>query len=544
MRAPAGVGLLAGALPLVGIAQTAAQNSGQSSAQSAAVANPRFDILEFRIEGNTVLDVPRIERAVYAFMGERRSVDDVEYARAALETAYRDAGYGTVAVDTPEQRVDGGVVLLQVREAPVSRLRVIGARFYSQGRILEKVPGLAEGRVPNFKEVTSQLASVNTGADRRVTPLLRPGKEAGTTEVDLNVEDRLPLHGSVRLTNHHSEFTTASRLDASLRYDNLWQREHSLSLQLQVSPQKTAEVGVISASYTVPAVGGPWIFSALRSDSTVPTAVVDNRVAGKGTMFGLRRNLLLDSSATSYQSLSLGVDYKDFKQVVGSAIGAEADTGVSSPIRYLPFSANWLAIFSDADGRWQAGAGLTFAVRRLASSERLFEDKRFGGQGNFAVVRGDLSRELKLPGERGLTLFGKVEAQLANQPLIGNEQFVAGGASSVRGYLESAAVGDNALRASLELRSAPLLTGRWPQLDQVQLQAFVEGATLRLRMPLPGQVAQTDLLGAGFGLRASVKPGFSIALDAAWPLLELRAGERIAQKAYRPRLHASGAFEF
>ena len=514
----------------------------QSLAQDGAA--PRFDIFEFRIEGNTVLEVQKIERAVYAFMGERRSIDDVENARATLESVYREAGFGTVAVDTPEQRVEGGVVVLQVREAPVSRLRVLGAKFYSQGRILDKVPGLAEGQVPNFKAVSTQMAAVNTSADRRVTPLLRPGKEPGTTEVDLNVKDRLPLHGSVRLTNHHSEFTTASRLEASLRYDNLWQREHSLSLGLQVSPQKTSEVGVISASYTVPAEGGPWIFSALHSDSTVPTAVLDNRVAGKGNVFGLRRNLLLESSARSYQSLTLGVDYKDFAQVVGAGIGAEASSGISSPIRYLPFSANWLALFSDDKGRWQAGAGLTFAVRGLASNEQQFEDKRFGGQGNFAYLKADLSREYKLLGERGLTLFGKVELQVANQPLIGNEQIVAGGASSVRGYLESAAVGDDALRASFELRSAALLAGRWAWLQQLQLQAFVDGANLRLRMPLPGQDPHVALLGAGLGLRAGLAQGVSLAVDAAWPLVDLRAGDRLVQKKYEPRLHVSGAFEF
>ena len=57
-----------------------------------------------------------IERAVYPFMGEQRSVEDVESARLALEAAYRNAGYGTVVVDTPEQRINEGVVTLQVIE--------------------------------------------------------------------------------------------------------------------------------------------------------------------------------------------------------------------------------------------------------------------------------------------------------------------------------------------------------------------------------------------------------------------------------------------
>ena len=207
-------------------------------------STPRFDVFEYRVEGNSVLPVERVERAVYPFLGEQRTVADVESARVALEAAYRNAGYGTVVVDTPEQRITDGVVTLQVLQAPVSRLRVVGAQYYSQGRILDKVPALAEGEVPNFKEVTAQLATVNRSADRRVTPLLRPGKAPGTTEVDLTVEDKFPLHGSLELNNKSSPNTTSTRLQASLRYDNLWQREHSISGQVQVSPEDTSEVKV------------------------------------------------------------------------------------------------------------------------------------------------------------------------------------------------------------------------------------------------------------------------------------------------------------
>src|SRR5262245_52566482 len=64
----------------------------------------RFDILEFRIEGNTVLSVPVIEQVVTPFLGPGRTMADVEAARAALEKAYQGTGWLTVFVDVPEQR--------------------------------------------------------------------------------------------------------------------------------------------------------------------------------------------------------------------------------------------------------------------------------------------------------------------------------------------------------------------------------------------------------------------------------------------------------
>lgn len=112
----------------------------QTSAVAAVPADePRFDIFEFQVDGNTVLDAEIIERVVYPFLGERRSFQDVEKAQLALQQAYRDRGFGTVTVDLPEQRADTGVIRLQVWEGRIVRTRVTGSRYYSQGYILARV---------------------------------------------------------------------------------------------------------------------------------------------------------------------------------------------------------------------------------------------------------------------------------------------------------------------------------------------------------------------------------------------------------------------
>lgn len=494
---------------------------------------PRFDVLEFRVEGNSVLPAEIIERAVYPFMGERRTADDVESARVALETAYRSAGYGTVVVDTPEQRINEGVVTLQVLQAPVSRLRVVGAKYYSQGRILEKVPALAEGAVPNFKVVTAQLATVNRSADRRVTPLLRPGKAPGTTEVDLSVEDQMPLHGSLELNNKASPDTTRTRLQASLRYDNLWQLEHSVSVQVQTSPEDTSEVKVFSGSYTIPTGSGLLVFSAIRSNSNTVAGVGNTTVFGKGNIFGLRGVFFLEGTETLSHSVTLGADYKDFKE----SVSVGANEGFKTPIHYLPLSASYSATNTDAQGYWMTGGGLTVALRGLASRESQFADKRFKAQSNFSLLKANVARLQNLP--RGLTLYGSLEGQLSGQALISNEQFVAGGVDSVRGYLESTAVGDKALRGSIELRSPNLAPERISWLGGLQAHAFFDAAALRLNSPLPGQDDRFTLMSTGFGLRLQARQYASLAVDVGWPLRD--AGQTHKGAA---RVHASGVLEF
>ncbi|MEO7465041.1 MAG: POTRA domain-containing protein, partial [Nitrosospira sp.] len=155
----------------------------------------QFDVFEYRIEGATLLPVTVVEQAVYPHLGEKKTLVHVEQARDALERAYHGAGYLTVLVNIPQQKVEGGVVRLTVTEAPVKRVRVVDSRYFSPADIKAAVPEVAEGNVPNFPEMQKQLASLNRTADRRITPVLRAGKTPGTVEVDLKVKDQLPLHG-------------------------------------------------------------------------------------------------------------------------------------------------------------------------------------------------------------------------------------------------------------------------------------------------------------------------------------------------------------
>jgi hemolysin activation/secretion protein len=217
--------------------------SGFTSAQSSS--SQTLDVWEFVVDGNTVLDDETIESTLAPFMGPSRTAGDVDKARSALEDCYRDKGYRTVAVTIPQQKAADGVVLLKVQESRVGHLKVIGSKYHSLDRIVESAPSLAEGKVPDFKAVQNDLVTLNQQADRRVTPALKAGARPGTVDVDLVVEDSLPLHGALELNNRYSQDTSKLRSLASLSYDNLLQRGHSLSLSFQTAPQNPDDAKVM-----------------------------------------------------------------------------------------------------------------------------------------------------------------------------------------------------------------------------------------------------------------------------------------------------------
>lgn len=502
------------------------------AAGAAAGQEARFDVLEFRIEGNTVLPVKTIEKAVYPYLGPGRSVGEVERARAALEKAYHDAGFLTVSVLIPEQEVNDAVVTLEVAEATVGRVRVVGSRYYEHGRIVERLPALAEGSVPNFVDAQEEMEGLNALAERRVVPVLRAGRAPGTTEIDLNVEDRPPYSAGLELNNYYSPNTGHLRLNATAAYNNLFQRDHRLQAQFQTAPGHTGELSVWVLSYLMPVRQGRFLsLYAVHSRSRV-AALSDLTVLGNGDIAGLRYVLPLAGGEGLSRAFTLGADYKDFDEDTQLS----GTTASRAPIRYVSLSASYNTTRNDTGGSWQYGAGTTFGVRGLGSTDADFDNKRFHASANFAVFKADVARTQAL-GKR-FSLQARAEGQFADQPLIANEQFIAGGATSVRGYLQAEGQGDRGLAGSLELRGPSLAREAWRRVNDLRPFAFTDGAYLRRVDALPGEVQRTTLSSAGFGLALRAYDKISALLTLGWPFhptASTHAGE--------PRLQFKFAWE-
>ncbi|WP_244600171.1 ShlB/FhaC/HecB family hemolysin secretion/activation protein [Blastochloris tepida] len=430
--------------------ETVPAAAAPQAAPAAAEMPARFDIDEYRVEGADALPQIEVEEAVYPYLGPNRSSDDVEKARAALEKAYHDKGYQTVGVSVPQQNASRGFVVLKVTENRVGRLRVKGSRYYDLAEIKRKARSVEEGKLPNFNDVTKDIVSLNQWPDRRVTPALRAGVTPGTVDVDLNVEDKHPLHGSIELNNRQSPDTTPLRLNAMVRYDNLWQLGHSLSFTYQVAPQRPADAQVFSGSYLA-RTETDWLnllFYGLKSDSSVATVGGVN-VVGPGQVFGGRAVMTLPSRGELFHTLSVGVDYKDFEQVISLAEGE-----FTSPVSYVPLVASYGATWQGEGRVTQANLTATMNLRGIGSDTEQFDVKRYNSRGNFFILHGDVSHTHDLPG--GFQAFAKAQGQIADQPLVSSEQISIGGLDTVRGYLESEALGDYGGSATLELRSPDL----------------------------------------------------------------------------------------
>jgi hemolysin activation/secretion protein len=483
-------------------------------------AAPSLFIREYRVAGAKLLTPNEVGEVVYPFLGPGRTREDVEGAREAIEKAYKEKGFQTVTVEVPQQTGRGGVIVLKVVENKVGRLRVKGSRYFSLEEIKRRAPSLAEGSVPNFNDITRDVIALNQWPDRKITPALRAGVEPGTVDIDLNVEDTFPLHGSVELNNRYSADTTELRLNGSISYNNLWQRGHSIGFSFQVAPQRPEDATIYSAYYLARFAELPWLTLMVlgtKQESDIST-LGGVSVAAPGQSLGVRAGFTLPGKEGFFHSLTLGFDYKDYEENV--LVGLQT---TQTFVTYYPWSLAYAATLIGKGRVTELDAALNFHFR--GSGDRVeFDNKRFGADTNYVYLRGSLEHTQEVP--KGLQLYGRVQGQISSQPLLNSEQFAGGGLSTARGYLEAAVLGDNALFGTLELRSPSLLSW-WGRKDgDWRVYAFVDAGFVTLRDPLPEQTSRFELASYGLGSRLKLYDHFNGSIDAGFPLVD--SGETLA----------------
>lgn len=472
----------------------------------------RFDVWEFQVEGASLLPRTSVENVVYPFLGNNKSLADVEAAKRALEQAYRDAGYAAVLVNVPEQDASSGVIRLQVIESKIERFRVTGTRYFSPRDLREELPVLQPGSPLHLPTLQAQLGQASTLApDRVLNPLFRPGLMPGTMEAELKVEDRLPMHGSIGFNDRYTYGSSHLRMDASLMHSNLWQRHHSASLNYQASPEQWDEARVWVLAYSIPVDQSRWNLLAVHSSSR-SAALGTLGVLGNGDIFGLTWQRPLAAENQVRQGISLEAQFKDQSQEVVLPDG----NGLSTPIRYTVGQARYNRYQQDTQGSTSYSAGASLGLRLLGNSEEEFRNKRFNAKANFTHLNADVER--LQAGFMKSTWRLHLGAQLSDSPLISNEQFNAGGADTVRGYPESQAMGDDAFLLNLELRSPPLAPAEQAWMNDLQLLVFSDNAWLRRHDPLPSEQQSQNLASVGIGARMVAGKNFNLALDWASPL--------------------------
>jgi hemolysin activation/secretion protein len=503
------------------------------------------------------------------------SIDEIDQAAQAIQTELVKAGYFLARVTVEETEagkarlaVDGGrigKVAVYQTEEPYQDLNPAQRKerrqdydgYFSPEQIRNRLRAVAPGEIFNYNDLHQSLVDANSAPDITINTdlLLRTEEQAadgvkGRRFMDLNlyVDDRLPVHGAVEYKNTGTEGTEEERLIFTLQHLNLTRRDDALTLNVPLSAPDFGVLRALSASYILPfqagqgggvSIIGGW--SELNARNVVDTVNLD----ADGWFAGGRVFSRLINSSDYLLNVAAGAVYRSIEENVrytGLGLTDAGEVQVLPLTLSLIFSNNrpdrlrgrnyltlmtsynigdTLGITDEEDViAQQPAASPDYWVQRVEASRI----QSFGG--TFVPRAGTYDGEWYL--------FGSVEAQYADESLLSVEQMVMGGLETVRGYPERDAIGDRGVGGKLELRS-PVLRGpftkffvdrkdieesRRQPVDYLQFVAFADAATVE-RLPSAGEPkVTTDLFGVGGGLRLSLTKYTQAKLDYGWPLEE------------------------
>lgn len=488
----------------------------------------RFDINRFDVSGNTLLPAAQIERLLAVHTGKQRDFGDVQRALEALEAAYHARGYKVVAVELPEQELNGGVVRFKVVQTSIGRVGVKNNRHFDEANIRRSLPGLREGQVPNLGQISTELRLANENPAKKVNLKLQSGERDDEVDAVLEVADERPWKAMLNLDNSGTAQTGKTHAGVVLQNANLWGRDHVASLQYTTTLEHPSRVKVYGAGYHIPlyALGDALDLYASYSNvdsGTVTAGVFDLAVSGKGAVYGARYTHNLDKRGDYESRLLYGVDYKAFKNSVQLS-GLE----LGNDVTVHPVSLGYLGIWTLDKG--EASASLTL-LRNLpggAKGGREAFAPRAGAKAGYTALRFAASASRALAGDWQLRAIAN--GQYSADALIPGEQFGAGGSSSVRGFAEREISNDSGVGANLEAYTPNLCAGRegW----NCRLLAFYDAAWLSHNHTQPGELESTSIASAGLGLRWLVGSNLNLQMDYGHVL---RAGA--TARADANRLH-------
>ena len=471
--------------PLSAPRQDAAVTVQTPTPAAAAPGGMQIGVSRLSFSGNTAIASDRLERALEDALGQTLDLAGLRALAERVTALYRANDYPFARAYLPQQDMSDGHL----------RIAVIEGRYGSVHTVSDE-PGLALKAEPFLSSLASGAPITGAALERATLilddlpgitsrPVIRPGRQDGTGDLEVRVARDRRFAGEVGLDNFGNRYTGQHRLRASVQLNSPFQFGDQLSAQLLQSDE---QLTLGSIGYAWPLGAGGWRanlgyaqtayvlgreFAGLKANGTAT-------VTSAGVSYPLLRSRVANLSlSASFQTKEL----RDHKDIVNAHESKGSDS--------LPITLQ----FDRRDG-W-SGGGVTYGsfswtggVLRLDAA--LAAADANGTRGNFTKTNLELVRLQTLPGP--FSLMARLSVQGASNNLDSSEKLSLGGANGVRAYPSGEANGDAVALGQIELRYA---AGDWMP------YAFFDAGHVQTNLrPQPGDDSNLrSLSGAGLGLR-------------------------------------------
>jgi hemolysin activation/secretion protein len=470
---------------------------------------PRFVLKAFRVTGNTVFAEAELVELVREYVGREVGFADLEQAAARISRYYREHGYMVARAYIPAQMVKtDGVVEIAVIEGRFgkieldnkSRVRDSVARGY-----LDAFPGTLVTQ-PELERKMLLLNDLPGVREARAT--LRPGAQAGESDLTVDLAEAPFANGSVEYNNQGNYYTGANQLAGNLNLLSPLGLGDLLSAQL-TKGFSGLEYGRLG--YQVPVWSDGLKLGAGYSHThyELSKSFAPLDANGKADTYTLDASYPFKRTPNFNLYGQLAYDWRDFEDRL-DAVGAVNDRSTRTAR---------LTLNGDSrDGLW--GGGITvFSLGYSGGNVDIktpvalaFDDAGPQTNGHFDKWNASALR-LQSIAER-LSVYVSLSGQKAGKNLDSSEKFFLGGAYGVRAYATGEAPGDSGYLATAELRYA-INFASVPGVLQPFMFVDTGGVTVNVNPFLAGQPNTRHLTGGGLGLTWVRASDFQVKLTVA-----------------------------
>lgn len=469
--------------------------------------NLSVTLRDVRFEGATSVPIETLDAIARPYLDREMPLAGVFQLAEAVTAEYRRRGFVLSRAVVSPQRIENGVVTLQVLEGYVAGVTIEGeAGGYRP--FLEQYTAPVTASRPTDGRVLSRallLARDLKGVDVRsvITP---SASLPGAADLSLVVERR-PVEGFFAVDNRGSRWLGPVQVYGGVTFNDGLGLGERISAAVVLAPEDH-ELGFISLDYDQP-VGGSGLrfngfFSYTRTEPGDELRVLG--IGGQSTTAGF------------------GLEYPFIRSRELNLVGrttftvrnADSANDLVDPI----FEDRLRTLTTDIGGNYaDPMGGLNSARLGVVMGFGVFDatvlsdpDKsRATASGVFNRVTFEMSRVQPLPG--GVYVQAAVAGQWSSDSLLAAEEFGLGGSNFGRAFDPSEITGDKGLAGKIELFKTISLDG----LSSIEPYIFYEAGFVRQVDPLPAEPVRSELSSAGVGVRIAASDNWAASLEFAQP---------------------------
>jgi len=477
---------------------------------------PKTLINKIQVEGAALLSGQEIQDIVSPFQGKELSMNQMQRIADLLTDAYRKKGYVTSRAYLPPQTIRNSILIIRVVEGKLGTLEIKGNRYFSTS-LLKKEINIEPAGYFDYSALQRSLVYINEHPDRTAKAILIPGKEPGTTDIVIEVQDQLPFHTGFIYDNYGSRYIEKNRYAMTLEHNNLFGKDDTIYAKAQISDSSRLILQQARYAYPIASrleLGGYLLFARLKLGEEFKD--LDSR--GDAKIYGIFSNYTFIKEDDLDVRLNLGLDSK---VVTNYLLGRQLSRDELSIIK-----AGFDVDTDDAWGRTIFTASLDTGIPDFlgSMSAKDLDASRLGAGGKF--TKGVLNLFRLQPMPLSTLLLCKNSFQFSNYTLAASEQFQIGGATSVRGYPPGEFSGDEGFYSAIEF-SLPFyglskdfnVPFRKEKLyDALHFVLFWDIGRTTLNNVQAGEKKNQTLRSVGFGTRLTIAQDLECRLELGYPL--------------------------